>query len=133
MADEAKLKRAEKHVATEATKKTVQDDDVVGKAYDGRLMRRLLTYLRPYKLQTALSAFAIIFKAGSDVMGPYLVKVAVDTYMSNASAETLTHGNWLAHHLSPNPATGITQLAALYLGTLLLTYALEFLQTYLMQ
>jgi len=28
-----------------------QDDDVVGKAYDSRLMGRLLTYLRPYKLQ----------------------------------------------------------------------------------
>ena len=67
----------------EAAKKTSHDDDIVGKAYDGRLMRRLLTYLGPYKLQTALSAISIIFKAGSDVMGPYLVKVAVDTYMSD--------------------------------------------------
>src|SRR5258708_28450532 len=133
MADEAKLKQAEKHVATEATKKPAQDDDVVGKAYDGRLMRRLLTYLRPYKLQTALSAFAIIFKAGSDVLGPYLVKVAVDTYMSGAAAQTLAQGNWLARRLSPQPATGITEVGLLYLAQLLLTYALEFLQTYLMQ
>ncbi len=63
------------------------DDDVVGKAYDGRLMRRLLTYLRPYKLQTGLSAAAIILKAGSDVIGPYLVKVAVDTYMTPSAAD----------------------------------------------
>ena len=125
MADEKKPQDTEK--------KAAQDDDVVGKAYDGRLMRRLLTYLRPYKLQTALSAFAIIFKAGSDVLGPYLVKVAVDTYMSGAAAETLAQGNWLARRLSPQPATGITELGLLYLATLLLTYALEFLQTYLMQ
>src|SRR5258708_5448301 len=125
MADENKPKDTEK--------KSPQDDDVVGKAYDGRLMRRLLTYLRPYKLQTALSAFAIIFKAGSDVLGPYLVKVAVDTYMSGAAAQTLAQGNWLARRLSPQPATGITELGLLYLATLLLTYALEFLQTYLMQ
>ena len=114
----------------EPDKKVTHDDDVVGKAYDGRLMRRLLTYLRPYKLQTALSAVAIIFKAGSDVMGPYLVKVAVDTYMSNTPPEKLS---WLAHHLNKQAFTGITQLGLLYLATLLITYALEFLQTYLMQ
>jgi len=50
-------------------------------------MRRLLTYLGPYKLQTALSAFAILLKAATDVLGPYLTKVAVDTYMSHTPAE----------------------------------------------
>jgi len=54
----------------ERTKKSVHDDDIAGKVYDGRLMRRLLTYLRPYKLQAILSAFAIIFKAASDVAPP---------------------------------------------------------------
>jgi ATP-binding cassette subfamily B multidrug efflux pump len=114
----------------EPDKKASQDEDVVGKAYDSRLMRRLLTYLRPYKLQTALSAVAIIFKAGSDVMGPYLVKVAVDTYMSDTQVTKLS---WLAHHLSKQAFTGITELGLLYLGTLVITYGLEFLQTYLMQ
>ena len=75
MADEQKPEESKQETA----KKSSQDDEVAGKAYDGRLMRRLLTYLRPYKLQTTLSALSIIFKAGSDVMGPYLVKVAVDT------------------------------------------------------
>ena len=110
--------------------KSAHDDEVMGKAYDGRLMRRLLTYLRPYKLQTGLSAAAIIFKAASDVAGPYFVKVAVDTYMTGTPNP---HPSWLARHLSPVPMTGITQLAMLYLGALGLTFALEFLQTYLMQ
>ena len=114
----------------EPKKAPAQDDDVVGKAYDGRLMRRLLTYLRPYKLQTALSAAAIILKAGSDVAGPYLVKVAVDTYMDDTPRRELS---WLSGHLSQRPFTGITQIGLLYLGSLLLTYVLEFLQTYLMQ
>jgi ATP-binding cassette, subfamily B, multidrug efflux pump len=126
MADEKKMKDAEK----EAARKAAQDDDVVGKAYDGRLMRRLLTYLRPYKLQTTLSALAIILKAGSDVLGPYLVKVAVDTYMSQTPTQNLS---WLARHLSSDGYTGVTELAGLYLGSLLITFALEFLQTYLMQ
>ena len=63
------------------------DDDVVGKVYDSRLMRRLLTYLRPYELQTALSAIAIFLKAATDVLGPYLTKVAVDTYMSGLTSQ----------------------------------------------
>ena len=111
-------------------KKPAHDDEVVGKVYDARLMRRLLTYLRPYKLQVVLSCISIILKAGSDVLGPYLIKVAVDTYMSDGSPAKLS---WLARHLSRQAVTGITQLAAIYLGTLLFTYALEFLQTYLMQ
>ena len=119
--------------AGEETKATAQDDDVVGKAYDGRLMRRLLTYLRPYKLQTALSAAALIFKAASDVIGPWLVKVAVDAYMDPDAAERAGHLSWLARHLSHDPTTGISQIGFLYLASLLLTFALEFLQTYLMQ
>ena len=106
------------------------EDDVVGKAYDHRLMRRLLQYLRPYKLQAGLSAAAILLKAGSDVIGPYLVKVAVDAYMIG---EPRAQYSWLARHLSRDPTTGITQIGFLYLGALLLTFALEFLQTYLMQ
>lgn len=114
----------------EPAKKPAQDDDVVGKVYDGRLMRRLLTYLRPYRLQVVLSAIAILFKAATDVSGPYLVKVAVDTYMTGTPPVQLS---WLARHLDPSPITGITQLAMLYLGALLLNFGLEFVQTYLMQ
>jgi ATP-binding cassette subfamily B protein len=126
MAEERKPKDSKQ----EPAKKAAQDDEVAGKAYDGRLMRRLLTYLRPYKLQTTLSALSIIFKAGSDVMGPYLVKVGVDTYMSATPPAKLS---WLARHLSSQPMTGITQIGLLYLGALLVTYLLEFLQTYTMQ
>jgi ATP-binding cassette, subfamily B, multidrug efflux pump len=129
MADEKKPQDP-KDPKEEPAKKPAHDDEVVGKVYDGRLMRRLLTYLRPYKLQTALSCVSIVFKAASDVMGPYLVKVAVDTYMSDTPPAKLS---WLAHHLSPRPINGITQIGLLYLGALLFTYVLEFLQTYMMQ
>jgi len=117
-----------------ASKKPPQDDEVLGKAYDGRIMRRLLTYLRPYKLHTAASAISILFKAATDVAGPYLVKVAVDTYMTPAyTGVPNPHPSWLSRHLSSIPMTGITEIAFLYLGALLFTYVLEFVQTYLMQ
>jgi ATP-binding cassette subfamily B multidrug efflux pump len=106
------------------------DEDVVGKVYDHRLMRRLLTYLRPYKLQVALSACAILLISFADVVGPMLVKVGVDTYMSPQSHAKLS---WLAHFLSAIPYNGITELAVLYFLANILAFVLSFVQTYLMQ
>ena len=106
------------------------DDDVVGKAYDSRLMGRLLTYLRPYKLQAVISLVAILLKAGSDVLGPYLTKVAVDRYMT---ARPALHPRGWTRWLSPNAMVGVTQIASIYLATLVFSYLLEFVQTYLMQ
>ena len=106
------------------------DDDVVGKAYDNRLMGRLLTYLQPYKLQAAISLVAILLKAGLDVLGPFLTKVAIDRYMTARPAPAPAA---LARWLSPNAMVGITQIAGLYLAALVLSYLLEFAQTYLMQ
>src|SRR5665213_1501576 len=91
------------------------EDDVIGKAYDGRLMRRLLTYLRPYRLQVAVSLVAILFKAGSDILGPYLTKVAVDLYMTPGITEQAGgHPSLLARHLSRDAFTGITEVAGIY-------------------
>src|SRR5438105_2256302 len=104
------------------------DDDVAGKAYDGRLMRRLLTYLRPYKAQVVFSAVATIIKAVCDVSGPYFTKIAVDTYFAPTGRP-----NWLGQHLSSSAMTGVSELAALYLGALLCSFGLELAQTYLMQ
>ena len=104
------------------------DEDVVGKVYDARLMRRLVTYLAPYKFQVATSATAILLKAATDVVGPYFVKVALDTYMAPTG-----HPSWLGRQLSPVPFTGISQLAALYLAALALSFLLELVQTYQMQ
>jgi ATP-binding cassette subfamily B multidrug efflux pump len=125
MPEETKPKQKEPEKA-----KPVADDEVVGKVYDARLMRRLMGYLKPYKLQVALSAAAILIKAASDVCGPYLIKVAVDTYMTHLPEEKLS---WLGRHLSHDPITGITEIAGLYLAALCLSLALEFVQTYLMQ
>src|SRR6185369_4509442 len=69
-----------------------QEEEVLGKAYDSRLMRRLLTYLRPYGWQVAIAIIAIILKSFADVLGPYLVKVAVDRYL--APAPGAMSGQW---------------------------------------
>ncbi|HXE90386.1 MAG TPA: ABC transporter ATP-binding protein [Terriglobales bacterium] len=107
----------------------MHEEEVLGKAYDSRLMRRLLTYLRPYKWQVAVALVAIVFKAGFDVIGPYLTKVAVDKYLAPGTAT----GSLLDPWLSPEPLIGVAQLAALYLGALAAGFLFEFGQIYLMQ
>jgi ATP-binding cassette subfamily B multidrug efflux pump len=89
-----------------------QEEEVLGKAYDSRLMKRLLTYLAPYKWQTVVALIAILIKAGSDVLGPYLTKVAIDKYL--ASSRATNHHPWLDSWLSSRPLVGIAQIAALY-------------------
>ncbi len=106
-----------------------QEEEVLGKAYDGRLMRRLLTYLRPYRWQVAIALGSIIFKSFADVLGPYLTKVAIDRYLAPAKGTTAGMWSWL----SPRPLTGVAQIATLYVGLLVFSFLLEFLQTYYMQ
>ena len=108
---------------------SIHEEEVLGKAYDSRLMKRLLGYLRPYRWQVALALGAIILKAGADVIGPYLTKVAVDKYLAN---RTESH-SLLDPILSSNPMRGIAQIAAMYVGILLFSFVLEFIQTYVMQ
>jgi len=106
-----------------------QEEEVLGKAYDSRLMRRLLTYLRPYKWHVVVALASIILKSIADVLGPFLTKVAVDKYLTKSTG---TH-SWIGDRLSSAPLVGIGQIGSLYVGLLLFTFALEFVQTYLMQ
>src|SRR5215472_13757199 len=105
----------------------IHEEEVLGKAYDSRLMKRLLAYLRPYRAQVSLAVVAIILKAGVDVLGPYLTKVAIDKYLAN---HTESH-SILDRFLSSQPLTGIAQIAAIYLLLLALSFLFEFTQTYI--
>jgi ATP-binding cassette, subfamily B, multidrug efflux pump len=112
---------------------TNQEEEVLGKAYDGRLMRRLLTYLRPYKWHVVVAVAAIILKSGLDVLGPFLTMIAIDKYLAKSPNSHSSSHSWIGDRLSSNPLTGIAQIGGLYVGILVLTFALEFVQTYLMQ
>jgi len=107
----------------------IQEEEVLGKAYDARLMKRLLRYLRPYRWQVAIAMATIVLKAGADILGPYLTKVAIDKYLAN---HTEAH-SLLDRFLSPRPLTGIAQIALMYVSLLLFSFLLEFTQTYIMQ
>ncbi len=93
----------------------MQDDEILGKAYDARLMRRLLTYLRPYWRAVSLAFVALFVSAGSNLAQPYLVKVAID------------------RHIAPGQLEGLNALALVYVGILVVAFAAEYVQTWTMQ
>jgi ATP-binding cassette subfamily B multidrug efflux pump len=107
-----------------------QEEEVLGKAYDSRLMKRLLGYLRPYKWQVVIALIAIVLKAGADVLGPFLTKTAIDKYLSSASAHNHT---FLDGILSSRPLVGIAELGIFYFVLLLIGFGLDYTQIYLMQ
>jgi len=106
------------------------EEEVLGKAYDSRLMRRLLTYLKPYKLVVAASLVLLLIDSLLQIIGPLLTKLAVDKYLVPVQhpAHTLLD-TWL----SKNAWTGLSQLAGLYMAVVVLGFVFDFGQTYLMQ
>jgi ATP-binding cassette subfamily B protein len=93
----------------------IHDDEVLGKAYDARLMRRLLGYLRPYRPAVGVALVAIIAQAGLQLAQPYLVKLAIDEYIATGDL------------------AGLDRLAVAFLLVLAGSFALEFVQTYTLQ
>ncbi len=93
-------------------------------------MRRLLTYLRPYRPQVVIALVAIVLKACCDVLGPYLTKTAIDKYLSSNAG---SGNSFLDPILSSKPLVGIAQIGSMYLGLLATGFLFDFLQTYFMQ
>ncbi len=61
-----------------ASQDHIQEEEALGKAYDARLMKRLLAYLRPYKLHVALAILLLMVASGLQVVGPKLTQLALD-------------------------------------------------------
>jgi len=121
------------------------EEEILGKAYDSRLMKRLLTYLRPYGWQVAVSLLAIMLRAILDVLGPVLTAIAIDKYLAHGIlgskfVEPWTGANplsWLTRRLDPwlshEPLVGIAQIAGVYVSMVVVGFFLEYAQTYFMQ
>src|SRR5262245_36381142 len=94
---------------------SAHDDDVVGKAYDARLMRRLLNYLRPYRGYALLALLAIISGSVLQLAQPYLMKLAIDRY------------------IPARDLAGMNLVALGYLAIIIASFSLDFSQTWLLQ
>jgi ATP-binding cassette subfamily B multidrug efflux pump len=106
------------------------EEEILGKAYDGRLMRRLLRYVKPYRRVVGVSLIFLLILSVLQVIGPLLTKMAVDRYLDPVASRMHTP---LDPYLSSNPWIGISQLSVLYLLVVVASLALNFVQSYLMQ
>ena len=101
------------------------DIDAQGKIYDRRLAGRLLQFLKPYRKQVVVSVVLLAALSLLEVAGPYLTKIAIDTYVKpteGAGASTLP----------PDASRGLLLLGAAYVAVLAFAFGLRYLQTYIM-
>ncbi|MBI2972685.1 MAG: ABC transporter ATP-binding protein [Armatimonadetes bacterium] len=92
-----------------------QEDEILGKAYDARLMRRLLRYVRPYRAVVLVSVLLLLLAAAADLVGPYFVKVAIDRYIRTGDLG------------------GVARISVFYLLTLLAGVTVRYGQNYITQ
>jgi ATP-binding cassette subfamily B multidrug efflux pump len=88
------------------------EDEILGKAYDARLMRRILRYLQPYWKLLAVALVFLIFHTGTELLRPYITKIAIDRYIATGDVNGLDTMVWL------------------YLGTVIAGFVFLFIQTY---
>ncbi len=94
---------------------TAHEEEVLGKAYDARLMRRLLGYLRPYLGRVLVALVAIIAGSVLQLAHPYLTKIAIDQYIATGNLR------------------GLDWIAAAFLAILLGSFLLEYVQIWTLQ
>ncbi len=90
-------------------------DDVVGKAYDARLMRRLLVYLRPHKAAVGLAFLAILGGSVAELAQPLITQQAIDRY------------------IAAGDLAGLKWIVMIYLGLLAVGFGCQYGQTYILQ
>ncbi|HTH71457.1 MAG TPA: ABC transporter ATP-binding protein [Candidatus Saccharimonadales bacterium] len=99
-----------------------QEDEILGKAYDGRLMRRLLSYLRPYKGLVAIAFVLLVFLSFADIAPPIITKFLIDSAIAPAVNGDIPAAEGLRL---------LVPLGAAYLGVLLASAALRYGQNIL--
>ncbi|MFI5264852.1 MAG: ABC transporter ATP-binding protein, partial [Candidatus Kapaibacterium sp.] len=91
------------------------EEELLGKAYDARLMKRLLKYLRPYKWQVTGAIVVTILISSLGPLRPYLVMKAID------------------EHILKNDYPGLYGILALLLGSILFQAAVQYAQSIITQ
>lgn len=89
------------------------EDEILGKAYDAHLMARIFHYLRPYWKLLLLSAVFLLLQTATQILGPYVTKIAIDRYIAEGNLH------------------GLNLMVLAYVGSVLLGFVFLFLHTYI--
>jgi ATP-binding cassette subfamily B multidrug efflux pump len=91
------------------------EDDSLGKAYDSRLIKRLLYFLKPYKKWLVIAFTVMVISSLLQLAGPYVIKIAIDKYIAMGDAD------------------GLLRLALIYALILAVQFFATWVQIYLME
>ncbi len=97
--------------------------DSRGAIYDRRLAGRLLRFLAPYRREVVFSVLLLAAISLLEVAGPYLTKVAIDTYVKPVSG---------AGALPAEASRGLLLIAVAYVAILAAAFGLRYIQSYMM-
>ncbi|HKV60614.1 MAG TPA: ABC transporter ATP-binding protein [Candidatus Acidoferrum sp.] len=100
------------------------EEEALGKAYDSRLMRRLLQYMKPYKWRVVLALVMVAIVTPLELAPPLIFRKAIDSYFTPA-----------LKHLLPESAawTGIGWLSLLFFAVLTFDFLAQYIQIRIMQ
>ncbi|HKO57356.1 MAG TPA: ABC transporter ATP-binding protein [Thermoanaerobaculia bacterium] len=113
-------------------------EDEGAKAFDPKLARRLLRYLAPYRVRTVTSVFLIILSSALELVGPAIIAVSIDLFVrplrgAHPIGISARIGHFLeAHGWMPDPMTGITVAAIIYLTALITGFIVLYTQMVMM-
>lgn len=93
----------------------MQEEESLGKAYDGALMRRLLRYLKPYGWYVAAGIALSILVSAMEAIRPFFVKIAVD------------------ENIAQKDARGLLNTTLLFFVVMLLRGVIQYINSYLTQ
>lgn len=94
------------------------DDKIVGKAYDSRLIKRLLIYAKPYWKLLLISILLLLLITALELVNPYLIKVAIDDY--------------LTQEINNSTISGLDNIALLYLAVIIFQFVFNYIQVYIL-
>jgi ATP-binding cassette subfamily B multidrug efflux pump len=119
------------------------EEEVLGKVYDARLMRRLVSYVRPYGDMALGSLGLIILSSLLQLIGPLATAVALDLFIRPpgsaigqvSAPSALVRDFLLARGISPADVAvqGLTLVSILYFSVLVLTFCALYAQGYVLQ
>ena len=102
----------------------IHEEEALGKAYDARLLRRLLEYLRPYRWRVILALALVAVVTPLELAPPMFFKVAIDRFFVPGIRQSITEAQaW----------RGILLLSVAFLAVLIFDFLAQYIQIRIMQ
>ncbi len=102
----------------------IHEEETLGKAYDSRLMKRLLEYMRPYRFRVLLALALVAVVTPLELAPPYLFQQAIDKFLVPGIGRTISESiAW----------RGILLISVFYFGVLVFDFLAQYIQIRIMQ